>query len=359
MEYDVNNRLLTYNGEAVTYDADGNMIHGPLNGVMTDFAYDCRNRLIQAGDTGYTYDAENHRTVVETKTSVTRYVVDSQPELTRILQAVETDKATGESRTTYYTYGTGLIAQEEDQTGYQLYHFNHLGSTTLITDASGQVIQTFEYNPYGELLDGEIGTYRFLFNGEYGVVTDANGLYYMRARYYNVDIKRFMNQDVIVGSVENSPSLNRYAYVEGNPVNYLDPFGLEKFIDTTLLHELLSDWGNDLMSVNILAVLATLLYPPSIELTLPLLYATGIIGQIISAFDMILYAVDFTQADSYEEKLEAFSGFMWSLASVLLSYVKFNDEALDFLYNGRDPFVELIKWLTDLLKKDFMEERNE
>ena len=74
---------------------------------------------------------------------------------------------------------------------------------------------------------------------------------------------------------------------------------------------------------------------------------------------MILYAVDFTQADSYEEKLEAFSGFMWSLASVLLSYVKFNDEALDFLYNGRDPFVELIKWLTDLLKKDFMEERNE
>lgn len=359
MEYDANNRLLTYNGESITYDVDGNMIHGPLNGVMTDFSYDCRNRLIQAGETIYTYDAENHRIAVETGTSVTRYVVDSQPELTRILQAVETDKATGESRTTYYTYGIGLIAQEEAESGYRLYHFNHLGSTTLITDERGQVIQTFEYNPYGELLDGEIGTYRFLFNGEYGVVTDANGLYYMRARYYNVDIKRFMNQDVIVGSVENSPSLNRYAYVEGNPVNYLDPFGLEKFIDTTLLHELLSDWGKDLMSVNILAVLTTLLYPPSIELTLPLLYATGIIGQIISAFDMILYAVDFTQADSYEEKLEAFSGFMWSLASVLLSYVKFNDEALDFLYNGRDPFVELIKWLTDLLKKDFMEERNE
>ena len=186
MEYDANNRLLTYNGKSVTYDADGNMIHGPLNGVMTDFRYDCRNRLIQAGDIIYTYDAENHRIAVETGTSVTRYVVDSQPELTRILQAVETDKATGESRTTYYTYGTGLIAQEEAESGYRLYHFNHLGSTTLITDEKGQVIQTFEYNPYGELLDGTIGEYRFLFNGEYGVVTDANGLYYMRARYYNV-----------------------------------------------------------------------------------------------------------------------------------------------------------------------------
>lgn len=133
---------------------------------------------------------------------------------------------------------------------------------------------------------------------------------------------------------------------------------MEKFIDTTLLHELLSDWGNDLMSVNILAVLATLLYPPSIELTLPLLYATGIIGQIISLFDMILYLVDMCQADSYEEWVNAFSGFVWSVASMALSYVKFDDEILNFLFNGRDPFVELIKWLSDLLLKDFLEEND-
>ena len=48
----------------------------------------------------------------------------------------------------------------------------------------------------------------------------------MRSRYYNVDIKRFINQDVVVGTITNSQSLNQYAYCQGNPVNQFDPFGL-------------------------------------------------------------------------------------------------------------------------------------
>ena len=67
---------------------------------------------------------------------------------------------------------------------------------------------------------------RFLYNGQFGVETDENGLYYMRARYYNTDIKRFMNRDIINGSIENSQSLNKYCYVQGNPVTLTDPFGL-------------------------------------------------------------------------------------------------------------------------------------
>ena len=43
MTYGKGNRLLTYNGQEVTYDADGNMIYGPLNGKMVEFKYggDC------------------------------------------------------------------------------------------------------------------------------------------------------------------------------------------------------------------------------------------------------------------------------------------------------------------------------
>ena len=77
------------------------------------------------------------------------------------------------------------------------------------------------------MINGKYGEVDYLYNGQYGVTSDANGLYYMRARYYNIDIKRFINQDILTGSIDSSKSLNRYAYVEGNPISYLDPFGLE------------------------------------------------------------------------------------------------------------------------------------
>ena len=67
---------------------------------------------------------------------------------------------------------------------------------------------------------------RFLYNGRYGVETGANGLYYMRARYYNPQIKRFINRDIIDGSITDSQSLNKYSYVQGNPISLVDPFGL-------------------------------------------------------------------------------------------------------------------------------------
>ena len=120
--------------------------------------------------------------------------------------------------------------------GYLTYHFNNVGSTMAVTDQDGKVKYSYHYTPYGELLEGEYSDMvPFLYNEQFGVATDGNGLYYMRARYYNVDIKRFINQDVLIGTLERISSLNRYAYVEGNPVSFLDPFGLEPY-DTTNLH---------------------------------------------------------------------------------------------------------------------------
>lgn len=128
---------------------------------------------------------------------------------------------------TYYYYGNGLTAQDNG-TDYLTYHFNNVGSTMAVTDEKGNIAGTYEYSPYGQILHKEgTANITFLYNGQYGVATDENGLYYMRARYYNVDIKRFINQDVLTGTLERISSLNRYAYVEGNPINYLDPFGLE------------------------------------------------------------------------------------------------------------------------------------
>lgn len=63
----------------------------------------------------------------------------------------------------------------------------------------------------------------------------------MRARYYNPEIKRFINQDVVVGTITESPTLNRYAYVNGNPISLTDPFGLSPVINWGSLGHMLLD----------------------------------------------------------------------------------------------------------------------
>ena len=152
-----------------------------------------------------------------------------------------------------YTYGNGLISDNKKEAKgsdaeKRYYHYNHIGSTTAITDADGDLLYRIAYGTYGELtgiydadgqkMAGEAAdqrsiretlqaeTLRFLYNGRYGVETGADGLYYMRARYYNPQIKRFINRDIIDGSITDSQSLNKYSYVQGNPISLVDPFGL-------------------------------------------------------------------------------------------------------------------------------------
>ena len=143
-----------------------------------------------------------------------------------------------------------------------------------ITDASGIVKATYNYSPYGELIDGEYDeNIQFLYNGQFGVTTDSNGLYYMRARYYNVDIKRFINQDVLTGTLERISSLNRYAYVEGNPVSYLDPFGLAIAMLQTVI---------DLASVVVgMLSLLTFIAPQAAIMTNLILWAVSIALDLI------------------------------------------------------------------------------
>ena len=135
--------------------------------------------------------------------------------MSKLLTAYEADG----TETDYYYGAEGLVAQYNSGTKeYLNYHYDNIGSTTLITDADGKEVECFSYGTYSELLSIVENKIRFLYNGAYGVTTDENGLYYMRARYYNSDIKRFINQDIKVGDIGSSQSLNRYAYCEGNPI---------------------------------------------------------------------------------------------------------------------------------------------
>ena len=92
---------------------------------------------------------------------------------------------------------------------------------------SGKIWYNNTENTYGQLA-GRTGTSAVIFgyNGRDGVIADPNGLLYMRARYYSPAMKRFVNTDIVPGEISDAVTLNRFAYANGNPVNFVDPFGL-------------------------------------------------------------------------------------------------------------------------------------
>ncbi len=214
--YDTNNRIVEYQGTEVTYDADGNMLISPIG----EFTYDSANRLTVADTTIYTYDVENIRVKKCIGESITEYTHNANSKLSQLLTKTENNV------TTKYVYGLGLIGQEEDGV-FKTYHYDYRGSTVALTNLQGGVTDTFQYDTYGKLT-ARTGTTAtpFMYNGRDGVMTDENGLVYMRARYYSPTFKRFINADVVAGSITNSITLNRYAYANGNPVSNVDPFGL-------------------------------------------------------------------------------------------------------------------------------------
>ena len=131
--------------------------------------------------------------------------------------------------TNYYVYGAGLLYQVTESamtTNTLTYHYDYRGSTVALSDNNGNVSDRIEYSTYATTTY-RIGTNDtpFLLNGRYGVMTDPNGLLNMRARYYSPFICRFINPD----PSGFSGGLNFYTYANGNPVSYLDPFGLDAF----------------------------------------------------------------------------------------------------------------------------------
>lgn len=234
MTYGADNRLATLNGQAITFDADGNMTSGRLNGAASTFTYDARSYLTGVGTSSYVYDAQGNRVAATNAGITTRYVVDPNAALSRTL--METTAAG--TPIAYYVYGaTGLISRESATGVYQTYHYDLRGSTVKLANATGTVTDSYGYGPFGELVSSTGTTINpFKYNGRDGVMTEANGLYYMRARYYSPEAKRFVNRDVLLGSVDRVLTLNRFAYVSGNPVSRIDPSGLSSELPESVQH---------------------------------------------------------------------------------------------------------------------------
>ena len=270
--YDSMNRLIKTQypnrEESFTYDLVGNRLSQTLNGEISTFIYNTKNQLVELhkdlGITNFTYDvggnilkesspqgtstfsynALNQQTKVTTyqgNTLINRYdaeglraEIEENQKLTKFIFhkdeiLVETDQEDQAISRLIRGYDVvaGDIADVEGSTGSNeqgryYYQLDEQFSTSFITNDIGKVKNRYTYDAFGNTLESQEGIHnRIKYTGQqYDPVTQQ---YYLRARFYNPILGRFMQEDIYRGD-----GLNLYAYCRDNPIMYYDPSGYVK-----------------------------------------------------------------------------------------------------------------------------------
>jgi RHS repeat-associated protein len=114
------------------------------------------------------------------------------------------------------------VAQAQTET-VVYFHTDAVGSVRMTTDASGQVIQRYDYAPFGEPLPAPTPETRRFAGGELDPETELN---YFGARQYHPQTGRFSrSDDPGYGNPFDPQSMNFYAYAVNNPLRWVDPTG--------------------------------------------------------------------------------------------------------------------------------------
>jgi RHS repeat-associated protein len=217
--YDPDDRL-----NIETYDANGNIL---TSGGKT-FAYDFANRLKSMNNGAVTiqYDADGNRVAKTVNGVTTRYLVDDLNP-TGYAQVVEELTGTTASRT--YTYGLQRISQYQQTSNAwtpRFYGYDGSGTVRLLTDATGTVTDTYDYDAWGNEVNTTGSTPNvYLYRGEQ-YDSDLQ-LYYLRARYFDTTTGRLLSRDGLAAAPTDPATIHRYLYAYGNPVNLSDPSGNE------------------------------------------------------------------------------------------------------------------------------------
>ncbi|NJM21690.1 MAG: hypothetical protein HC907_24750, partial [Richelia sp. SM1_7_0] len=227
--YDANNRLKNLtNGGIVTnftYDNNGSLKQRS-DGTQTvtyDWINDGENRLIGVNDgtnqTQHIYDAFGDRVASITDGVRNNYLSAPIWNLPSVLMEYDSNGQI----TADYTHGNGLVRSRRDgREGF--YHTDAIGSTRLVTDNVGLITDRYDYDAFGLLLNQE-GTFGNSF-GFAGEQRDAGtGLDYLRARYYDPNLGRFISKDAYPGTMFDPYSQHDYQYAHANPVRFSDPTG--------------------------------------------------------------------------------------------------------------------------------------
>ena len=212
---------------AYSYDANGNQITKTAEGKTETNTYDGLNQLIGFTDgettASYKYNADGLRTSKTIDGKTINHIWDGNKQI--VVDMDDSDWYSAE----VYVRGTNLLAKFSKQSGnvktdYQYYTQNAHGDVVNLTDEDGAVTKSYTYDAFGVEVDpnsGDVNAFRFC--GEY--FDTETGTIYLRARYYQASIGRFISRDSYKGKNTDPLSLNLYTYCYNNPIIYTDPSG--------------------------------------------------------------------------------------------------------------------------------------
>jgi RHS repeat-associated protein len=223
-----------------SYDSDGNTI---ATGGKT-LTYDTENNLMSmnGGSVTIVYDGDGNRVAKTVSGVTTRYLVDDLNP-TGYVQVVE-ELSTNGAVQRQYTYGLQRISQNQVISSTwtpSFYGYDGFGTVRQLTNSAGSITDTYDYDAFGNKINSTGNTpnnYRYR-----GEQYDPDlGLYFLRARYMNPLTGRFMSRDPqeytplkwsgspikSTGNPTFDPTkLHKYLYAGGDPVNLIDPSGLD------------------------------------------------------------------------------------------------------------------------------------
>ena len=217
-----------------SYDKNGNQITKTADGKTETNTYDGLNQRIGFTDgtttASYAYNVDGLRYEKTVDGQTINHVWDGNKQI--IADVIDNQFY----EAACYIRGTNLVAKYNykngDKTEYTYYTQNAHGDVVNLTNANGEVTKTYKYDAFGVEKDiDENDANAFRYCGEYYDV--ESGTIYLRARYYDPSIGRFISRDSFAGKNEDPLSLNLYTYCHNNPIINIDPSG--NFILTALV----------------------------------------------------------------------------------------------------------------------------
>lgn len=210
LAYKDNDQLKSINDEQVNHDPAGNIIN--MGGRKFTYNYD--NAPTNDGLNQYQYNAMGLRVAAKGSQESLKFIhlINEFPYV-----LVEKGKTTKQ-----YLWADGnLLGQITNDKEVLFFFEDHLGTIRAAVDASGNIINYGEYSPFGVPIK-RISNVRFGFAGE---EQDEEGRVYLRARYYEPKIARFLSKDPVFPRLMDEAKQNRYAYAANSPINYKDMNG--------------------------------------------------------------------------------------------------------------------------------------